>query len=340
VSDRPSNQAPQQRRGSATPSLSQRASFLARFAREVPANIPVPNPFERRTLEKAVGGKFVLITGASSGIGRALALKIGAAGGEAILVSRTREKLDEVANEIRESGGAAHVHPCDLSEREDIVRMAEEVLAEHGGVDVLVNNAGRSIRRSVAQSYDRIHDYEKTMDLNYFGAVQLILKLLPGMRERRSGHIVNISTMGLQTNTPRFSAYLASKAALDAFSRSIASEIVDDRVAISTIYMPLVRTPMIEPTRHYKYFPALSPDEAAEMVADAIASRNKKQSTLTGRLSEVTYATVPRVQDAIANAGYKMFPDSKPRSQTPDGEGGDGSAEQKAFARATRGTHW
>ncbi len=222
--------------------------------------------------------------------------------------------------------------------------MADEVLAAHGRVDVLVNNAGRSIRRSVAQSYDRMHDYEKTMDLNYFGAVQLILKLLPGMRERRSGHIVNISTMGLQTNTPRFSAYLASKAALDAFSRSIASEIVDDRVAISTVYMPLVRTPMIEPSSHYKYFPALSPDEAADMVADAIASRNKKQSTLTGRLSEVTYATVPRVQDAIANAGYKMFPDSKPRSDAPStpasDEQGEGSAEQKAFARATRGTHW
>jgi short-subunit dehydrogenase len=326
------------------PSLTQRASFLARFARQVPANIPVPNPFQRRTLEKAVKGKFVLITGASSGIGRALALRIGEAGGEVILVSRTKEKLDEVAEEIRDAGGSAHVHPCDVSKREDIVRMADGVLARHGRVDVLVNNAGRSIRRSVAQSYDRMHDYEKTMDLNYFGAVQLVLKFLPGMRERRSGHIVNVSTMGLQTNTPRFSAYLASKAALDAFSRSIASEIVDDRVAISTVYMPLVRTPMIEPSRHYKYFPALSPEEAADMVADAIASRNKKQSTLTGRLSEVTYATVPRVQDAIANAGYKMFPDSKPKSAAPEGEAaeehGEGSAEQKAFARATRGTHW
>ncbi len=326
------------------PSLADRASFMARFARNVPSNIPVPNPFERRTLEKAVDRKFVLITGASSGIGRSLALRVAEAGGEVILVSRTREKLDQVAEEVRDGGGSAHVHPCDLSRREEIVRMADQVLAEHGRVDVLVNNAGRSIRRSVAQSYDRMHDYEKTMDLNYFGAVQLILKLLPGMRERRSGHIVNISTMGLQTNTPRFSAYLASKAALDAFSRSIASEIVDDRVAISTVYMPLVRTPMIEPSRHYKYFPALSPEEAAEMIADAIVSRNKKQSTLTGRLSEVTYATVPRVQDAIANAGYKMFPDSKPKSAA-SGAGaneaqGEGSPEQKAFARATRGTHW
>lgn len=323
------------------PSLAQRASFVAKFVRQVPANIPIPNPLERRTLEKAVDGKIVLITGSSSGIGRALALKVGDAGGEVVLVARTREKLEEVANEIRDGGGIAHVYPCDLSRREDIVRMADEVLADLGRVDILVNNAGRSIRRSVAQSYERMHDYEKTMDLNYFGAVQLILKLLPGMRERRSGHIVNVSTMGLQTNTPRFSAYLASKAALDAFSRSIASEIVDDRVAISTVYMPLVRTPMIEPSTHYKYFPALSPEEAADMVADAIASRNKKQSTLAGRLSEVTYATVPRVQDAIANAGYKMFPDSQPKKGAREAdEQGGGTAEQKAFARATRGTHW
>jgi short-subunit dehydrogenase len=326
------------------PSLAQRASFVASLARKVPANLPVPNPFERRTLAKAVKGKRVLITGASSGIGRALALKVGEAGGDVLLVARTKETLDEVAAEIAATGGSAHVHPCDLSKREDIVRMADEVLAGHGGVDILVNNAGRSIRRSVAQSYERMHDYEKTMDLNYFGAVQLILKLLPGMRERRSGHIVNVSTMGLQTNTPRFSAYLASKAALDAFSKSIASEIVDDRVAISTVYMPLVRTPMIEPSRHYKYFPALSPEEAADMVAGAIASRNKKQSTLVGRMSEFTYATVPRVQDAIANAGYKMFPDSKPGSAPPDAaaaeESAEGSPEQKAFARATRGTHW
>ena len=328
------------------PSLTQRASFLARFARAVPANIPVPNPLERRTLEKAVGGKVVLITGASSGIGKALALKIGDAGGEVILVARTKEKLDEVAKEIEDAGGTAHVHPADLSEIDDVARLGDEVLAAHGRVDILVNNAGRSIRRSVANSYDRIHDYKRTMELNYLGSVQLVLKVLPGMRERRSGHIVNVSSMGVQTNTPRFSAYVASKAALDAFSRSIASEIVDDRVAISTVYMPLVRTPMIEPTAHYKYFPSISPEEAADMVADAIVSRNKKQSTLGGRISEVSYATVPRVQDAIANAAYKLFPesDSAKKESEPEapaeGEPEEGSVEQKAFARATRGVHW
>ena len=326
------------------PSLARRASFVAELARRVPGNIPIPNPLQRRTLEKAVDGKRVMITGASSGIGRALALQIGDAGAQVVLVARTREKLEEVASEIAGAGGTAHVHPCDLADRDDIVRMADEVLGTHGGIDILVNNAGRSIRRSVAASYERMHDYEKTIQLNYLGAVQLILKFLPGMRERRSGQIVNVSTMGLQTNTPRFSAYLASKAALDAFSRSIASEIVDDRVAVSTVFMPLVRTPMIEPTAHYKYFPAISPEEAAEMICDAIVSRHKKQSTFVGRVSEFTYATAPRIQDAIANAGYKMFPESPSK---PKPEGGaeqtaeeEGSAEQKAFARATRGTHW
>src|SRR5688572_30684410 len=182
-----------------------------------------------------------------------------------------------------------------------------------------------------------MHDFERTIELNYLGPVKLILKLLPGMRERRSGQIVNVSTMGVQTNVPRFSAYVASKAALDAFSRSIASEIVEDRVAISTVYMPLVRTPMIAPTDHYKYFPALTPDEAADMVADAIVSRNKKQSTVAGRLAEVSYATVPRVQDAIVNAGYKLFPDTKPAKKPDagsqaDAEPEEGSVEQKVFA--------
>ncbi len=327
------------------PSLGKRARAIARVARDVPGNLPIPNPLDRRTLGKAVDGKVVLITGASSGIGRALALKVGESGGVVLLVSRTRENLEEVAEEIRGAGGEAHVHPADLSKLDEVARVADEVLDERGKVDILVNNAGRSIRRSIELSYDRIHDFERTIELNYLGAVQLILKLLPGMRERQSGQIVNVSTMGVQTNVPRFSAYVASKAALDAFSRSIAAEILEDRVAISTVYMPLVRTPMIAPTDHYKYFPALSPDEAADMVADAITSRNKKQSTVAGRLAEVGYATVPRFQDAIVNAGFKLFPDSR-AAKKPEAEGGaeadgdEGSVEQKAFARATRGVHW
>ena len=193
-------------------------------------------------------------------IGRSAALKIADAGGIVLLVARTAEKLEETQGQIEAAAAWRTSIACDLSDMDDIDRMADEVLAQHGHVDVLVNNAGRSIRRSIALSYDRFHDFERTMQLNYFGAVKLILKLLPVMRERRSGQIVNVSSIGVQTNTPRFSAYVASKAALDAFSRCIASEIIDDGVTITTIHMPLVRTPMIKPTKMYDRFPTITPE--------------------------------------------------------------------------------
>ncbi len=270
-----------------------------RAARSFGTRIPAAGELLAPSLSRAVGGRLILITGGSSGIGRATALKLGEAGARVVLVARTREALEEVAGEITQLGGEAYVHPCDLTDLEAIDRLVADVSAQHGIPDVLVNNAGRSIRRSVARSYDRFHDYERTMALNYFGAVRLILGCLPEMRERKSGHIINVSTMGLQTNTPRFSAYLASKAALDAFSRSIASEIVMDQVDITTIYMPLVRTPMIEPTKHYDYLPALSPESAAKLICEAIRKRPKRVSTALGTLVEGTYAVVPAVQDIV-----------------------------------------
>jgi short-subunit dehydrogenase len=319
------------------------AGTLARAVRRTGRRLPVLAP----SLEQAVRGKVVLVTGASSGIGRATALKIGEAGGEMLLVARRAEKLDEVARQIEEDGGLAHVHPCDLSDEADIERMIDDVLERHGEVDILINNAGRSIRRSVERSYDRMHDFRRTMELNYFGPVKLILRLLPGMRERGSGQIVNVSTLGVQTNTPRFSAYVASKAALDAFSRSVASEVVDDGVHFSTVYMPLVRTPMSEPTGHYKNFPAKSPDEAADMIANAITGRHKRVSTQFGRFSEVTYATVPAFQDAIVNAGYRLFPEGDrevegegARKPGAEGDAEELTPEQRAFERATRGAYW
>jgi short-subunit dehydrogenase len=215
--------------------------------------------------------------------------------------------------------------------------MASEVLERHGRVDVLVNNAGKSIRRSVSHSYDRFHDYQRTMKLNYFGPVKLILALLPGMRDRHRGHIVNISTMGLQTNTPRFAAYLASKAALDAFSRSIAAEIIDDGVHITTVYMPLVRTPMIAPTKIYDRFPALSTEEAADLICDAIRKRPKRIATALGTLGQLSYAIAPGAQDLVVNRAYKLFPESG--GEPSDGEQRE-TAEQRAFVRATRGVHW
>ena len=192
-----------------------------------------------------------------------------------------------------------------MSDVEDVERMAEEVLAYHGQVDILVNNAGRSIRRSVKLSYDRFHDYERTMQINYFGALRLILALLPSMQARKSGHIINISSIGAQTNPPRFSAYVASKSALDAFSRVIASEVFDDGVNITTIYMPLVRTPMIAPTRMYDMFPAITPEEAAEMIAGAMIGKPKKVATRMGTFGELLYAVAPTVSDKILNTALQ-----------------------------------
>jgi short-subunit dehydrogenase len=300
-----------------------------------------PDLFKDRSLSAAVRGKVVLITGASSGIGKATAVKVADAGATVLLVARSIEKLEETKREIEAAGGVAHIHRCDMSDIEDVERMADEVLAYHGQVDILVNNAGRSIRRSVGLSYDRFHDYERTIQLNYLGAVRLILALLPSMRARKSGHIVNVSSIGTQTNPPRFSAYVASKAALDAFSRVIASEVVDDGVHLTTIYMPLVRTPMIAPTRMYDVFPAISPEEASEMISKAMVDQPKKVATRLGTFGELLYAVAPTVSDRILNQAYRLFPES----QAAKGKGEEApdkapSTEAVAFAHLMKGVHW
>ncbi len=297
--------------------------------------IPGAGDMLARSLPDAVSGRTVMITGASSGIGKAAALEIGEAGGTMLLVARRRDQLQEVADEIEELGGVAYVHTCDLSDTDDIDRMCAEVLEQHQSVDVLVNNAGKSIRRSVDRAYDRFHDYQRTMQLNYFAAVKLILDLLPTMRERESGHIINISTIGLQMNTPRFSAYVASKAALDAFSRSIGPEIINDGVHITTVYMPLVRTPMIAPTKIYDRFPTLSPKEAGHIIAEAIRKRPKRIGTTLGTIGQLTYAVAPGAQDLVVNRAYHLIPEGD--NKQPDHEP---TPEERAFVRATRGVHW
>jgi short-subunit dehydrogenase len=300
-----------------------------------------PDLFKDRSLAGAVRGKIVLITGASSGIGKATAVKVADAGATVLLVARSIEKLEETKEEILAAGGSAHIHRCDLADIDDIERMAAEVLAYHGHVDILVNNAGRSIRRSVALSYDRFHDYERTIQLNYLGALRLILSVLPAMRARKSGHIINISSIGTQTNPPRFSAYVASKAALDAFSRVIASEIVEDKVHITTINMPLVRTPMIAPTRMYDMFPAITPEEAAEMIAKAMVNRPKKVATKLGNFGELLYAVAPKASDTILNTAYKLFPDSQAaKGKESEAREKAPSTEAVAFAHLMKGVHW
>jgi NAD(P)-dependent dehydrogenase (short-subunit alcohol dehydrogenase family) len=306
-----------------------------------------PALFRDRSLASAIQDKRVVITGASSGIGLETALRVGEAGGIVILVSRTREKLEEVAEQVRDLGGTAHVHPADLSSLDEVERVAQEIVDEHGGVDVLINNAGRSIRRSVARSYDRFHDYERTMQLNYFGALKLIMAFLPGMRERKQGHIVNVSSIGVQTNTPRFSAYVASKSALDAFSRCAAPECVADNVKFTTVYMPLVRTPMIAPTDIYKAFPTLTPEEAGQMLCDALIDKPKRKASRLGTFGEILYALSPSTVDIILNQAYVLFPDSTAAKKgdevgaLPEGKAGDEmSTEAVAMAYLLKGVHF
>ena len=292
-----------------------------------------------RTLKEALDGRYVMITGASSGIGRATAVKVAAAGGIPLLVARNVEKLEEVRAEIVAAGGTAYVYAADISDMESVERLLERVLSDHRNVDMLVNNAGRSIRRSISLSYDRFHDFERTIQLNYFGAVKLIIGLLPRMRERGFGHIVNISSIGVQTNPPRFSAYVASKAALDAFTRVVASEVIGDGVTFTTIHMPLVRTPMIAPTKMYDAFPAISPDEAADMICEALRSRPKHMGTRLGRFGEVAYTLSPSAVDRLLHLAYRVFPDSAASKGQRDVEE-RASFEQIAMATLTRGVHW
>lgn len=294
-----------------------------------------------RTLEEAVDAKTVLITGASSGIGEAAAKKIAEAGGVVALVARTRENLEKVASEIRENGGSAHVYPCDLSDMDAIAAMADRVLDDLGGVDILINNAGRSIRRSLELSYDRIHDYQRTMQLNYLGAVQLILKFIPGMRERGFGQIINVSSVGVQTRAPRFGAYIASKAALDSLCDALQAEVVNDNVKFTTVHMALVRTPMISPTTLYDKFPALTPEQAAGVIADAIVHRPRRASSPFGQFAAVADAVNPAVMDRVRNRAFAMFGDSSAaKGDESATDATEFDAHSETFVRATRGIHW
>jgi NAD(P)-dependent dehydrogenase (short-subunit alcohol dehydrogenase family) len=298
-----------------------------------------PDLFKDRSFEGAVNGRTVVITGASSGIGRAAALKIAAAGGIPILVARSLDKLEELRDEIQEKGGTAYAYSADLSENDSIDAVVEKILSEHASVDMLVNNAGRSIRRSVMLSVDRFHDYERTIKLNYLGTIKLILGLLPHMKERGFGHVVNVSSIGVQTNPPRFSAYVASKSALDAFTRVVSSETIGDGITFTTIHMPLVRTPMIAPTKIYDSFPTISPDEAADLICEAIRAKPKQINTKLGTFGEVLYAIAPKAVDQVLHMAYNVFPESAAASGKKD-ENERASGEAVALAQLMKGVHW
>ncbi len=300
-----------------------------------------PDRFKSRSLEAAINGRTVVITGASSGIGRSTALKVAASGGIPIMVARNIEKLEEVREEIEMRGGTASVYSADLADLDSIDGLVEQILADHASVDMIVNNAGRSIRRSVELSLDRFHDFERTMQLNYFGAIKLVMGFIPHMRERRFGHIVNVSSIGVQAAPPRFSAYVASKAALDAWSRVVSSELIGYNITFTTVHMPLVRTPMIAPTTIYKSFPTISPDEAADMICDALRKRPKHINTTLGTVAEVLYALAPKALDQVLATGYRLFPDSAAaKGEVAAAESAAPSIEQRAMANLTRGVHW
>ncbi|MEA2396296.1 MAG: hypothetical protein QOJ82_4187 [Solirubrobacteraceae bacterium] len=298
-----------------------------------------PDLYKDRSFEAAINGRTVVITGASSGIGRAAAMKIARAGGVPILVARSMDKLQETKAEIEAAGGTAYAYSADLSDLSSIDVLVAAILDEHVRIDMLVNNAGRSIRRSIALSQDRFHDFERTMALNYFGAIRLTMGLLPHMRERGSGHVVNVSSIGAQTNPPRFSAYVASKAALDAWTRVASSELVGDGITFTTIHMPLVRTPMIAPTKIYDSFPTITPDEAGDLVCEALRARPKQINTRLGTFGEVAYALAPKAVDQILHMAYKLFPDSAAArgEQDPNEKA---SMEQVAMANLMKGVHW
>ncbi|GAB3264731.1 SDR family oxidoreductase [Nocardioides dilutus] len=294
-------------------------------------------------VREALKGKHVVITGASSGIGQVTALKVAQAGGIPVLVARGKDKLEETRATIERRGGTAYVFPCDLSDLEAIDRLCEQLSTELPSVDFVVNNAGRSIRRSLRLSHDRFHDFERTMQLNYFGAIRLIMGLIPAMKKAKRGHVVNISSIGVQTNPPRFSAYVASKAALDSWSNVVSSELVGDGITFTGIHMPLVRTPMIAPTKIYDKFPTISPAQAADLVIKAMVERPHEINTLLGNVGAVAHTVAPKATFRLLNMAYHVFPDSAAAQGKGQGEaptGGTRESEQLLLARAFKGIHW
>ncbi|MDZ4295118.1 MAG: SDR family oxidoreductase [Hydrogenophaga sp.] len=292
-----------------------------------------------RSLKGTVAGKVVLVTGGSSGIGLAAAHKLAEAGAVTIICGRDQDKLDEACKEARGKGYQFIAYPADIADMADADRFVQLLVANHGGVDFLINNAGRSIRRAIEGSYDRFHDFERTMQLNYFGCLRVTMGLLPGMVAKRKGHVVNISSIGVSTNAPRFSAYVASKAALDAWTRCASSEFADQGISFTTINMPLVRTPMIAPTQIYKNVPTLAPEEAADMIAQACIFKPVRIATRLGVTGQVLHAFVPRVAQIVMNTSFRMFPDSS-AAKGEKGAKPQLSPEAVAMQQMMRGIHF
>jgi NAD(P)-dependent dehydrogenase (short-subunit alcohol dehydrogenase family) len=286
----------------------------------------------------------VLVTGGSSGIGLAAAIKFAEAGAVTLICARDEVKLAEAVKEIKTAAGKdAQIHSfaCDIADEAGSAGLMAWIAENFGGVDFLINNAGRSIRRSTELSYDRFHDFERTMQLNYFGSLRLIMGVLPGMTGRRKGHIINVSWIGVLANSPRFSAYVASKAALDAWSRCAQGELSGKGISFTTVNMPLVKTPMIAPTKMYDSVPTLSVEEAADLMVKAIIERPSRVATRLGIFAALVNAVAPKAYEVVMNTAFELFPDSAAakgdRKALKDEQP---SNEQIAFASLMRGVHW
>jgi NAD(P)-dependent dehydrogenase (short-subunit alcohol dehydrogenase family) len=305
-----------------------------------------PALFIDRSLKGTVGGKVVLVTGGSSGIGLSASCRFAEAGAITIICARDGEKLAVAVAEIeayaREHGNKApqvHSYQVDVANPESCAQFVKALEEKHGGVDFLVNNAGRSIRRAIEASYDRFHDFERTMQLNYFGALRITMGLLPGMVAKKKGHVVNISSISVLVNAPRFSAYVASKAALDAWTRCASSEFADQGITFTTVNMPLVRTPMTAPTKIYDSMPLLQPEEAADMIVQACVDKPVRVATRLGSFGELLHAIAPRVTQIVMNTTFRMFPDSA-AAKGEKGAKPQLSPEAIAMSQMMRGVHF
>ncbi|HWR96395.1 MAG TPA: SDR family oxidoreductase [Arenimonas sp.] len=300
-----------------------------------------PDLFIDRSLRGKVENKVVLITGGSSGIGKAAAIKIAEAGAKVVIAARGEEELEATRKEITDAGYLCYAYKSDLADLTSCDDLIEQVVKDHGGIDILINNAGRSIRRSIELSFDRFHDFERTMQLNYFGSLRLIMKSLPGMISKRRGHIINISSIGVLASSPRFSAYVASKAALDAFSHCAQGELSGKGISFTTINMPLVKTPMIAPTKMYDSVPTLTPEEAADLIVKAIIEKPSRVATRLGVFAGVMHAVFPKAYEVVISTAFDLFPDSAAaKGMKGRGDMAQATSEQIAFASVMRGVHW
>ncbi|HEY0488213.1 MAG TPA: SDR family oxidoreductase [Telluria sp.] len=295
-----------------------------------------PALFVDRSLRGRVAGKVVLVTGGSSGIGLATVHRLAEAGATTLICGRDQARLDAARAAVRARGFDLRTYRADLADMADCDRLLQQLLADHGRVDILVNNAGRSIRRAVDESYERFHDFQRMMQLNYFGALKMTLGLLPAMVAGGAGQVINISSIGVLTSVPRFSGYVASKAALEAWSYCAAAEFSDLGVEFTTINMPLVRTPMIAPSKIYRDAPAISPEQAAELVVEAIVNQPARIATDVGMLGLGMHAAAPQLSQIIMNTAYRLSAETPPSGP---GAVSGGSPELRAIQQLLHGVH-